>query len=134
MQHQTSDIELVDWSALRSSANGDPEFSMHARHWTGVIRIGIGRRAVRMSIVSGQMTEVQPWLGRFASNLSIDAASSEWRALLEPIPRPFFQDLHAASIHHGFSVSGDLQSYCAYYPAVRRLVELMRAHRRQEDE
>ena len=42
------------------------------------------------------------------------------------MPRPFYQDLYAATVHHGFSVSGDTLNYCAYYPALRRLVELMR--------
>ena len=45
------------------------------------------------------------------------------------MPKPFYQDLYAATIHHGFSVAGDTLDYCAYYPALRRLIELMRAER-----
>ena len=41
-------------------------------------------------------------------------------------PRPFYQDLYAATIHHGFTAAGNRTHFCAYYPALRRLVELMR--------
>jgi hypothetical protein len=72
------------------------------------------------------LTPAAPWFGGIAANLDIGAPETDWRAMLSPVPRPFYQDLHAATVHHGFHVTGDTKHYCAYYPALRRLIELMR--------
>ena len=68
---------------------------------------------------------------RVASDLAIEAEDEEWNSLLAPMPRPFYHDLHAATVHHGFAVSGNTLNYCAYYPALRRLIELMREVRNE---
>ena len=117
---------MLTWEVLRSRVNEDPEFRLHSRQWTAFVRLGMGSSVFRMRLVDGCIDAVEPWRGFFASNLSIEAPQAEWEALLAPIPRPFYQDLYPASIHHGFNVTGDIESYCAYYPALRRLVELMR--------
>jgi len=117
---------LLDFSKLAQSANADGEFTLHARFWNAVVKLRIGAASYRLDIRNGTLTQCTPWLGTIACDLVIEAADDEWERLLEPMPKPFYQDLYAATIHHGFSVAGDTLNYCAYYPALRRLVELMR--------
>jgi hypothetical protein len=117
---------LLDFPALSARANADGEFALHARFWNAVVKLRIGAANYRLDVRDGKLADCVPWLGTVACDLAIGADEDEWRRLLAPMPRPFYQDLYAATVHHGFSVTGDTVNYCAYYPAVRRLVELMR--------
>ena len=118
------------WAAFsahtRELANADAEFRRHARFWTATLRFGVGKQRFRLRIESGAVAALERWPGGIAVDLAIDAPEADWRALLAPMPRPFYQDLYAAAIHHGFRVAGDASHYCAYYPALGRLIELMR--------
>ena len=115
------------WSAVRSRANDDGEFRRHAKFWTATVRLGIGAKRYRLRVDNGALAGIERWPGGFAVDLAIDAPEAGWRALLAQTPRPFYQDLYPATIHHGFDVAGDAVDYCAYYPALRRLIEIMRA-------
>lgn len=126
MNAQTS----IDWPVVQARSREDAEFRLHARFWNATVRFGIGQRKYKMRIKDGVVGTVERWPGGMAADLSISAPESDWDALLQPLPKPFYQDLHAASIHHGFEVGGDIGHYCAYYPAIRRLVEIMRETRR----
>jgi len=119
-------VSLFDFSALPARANADGEFALNARFWNATVKLRVGPASYRLDIRDGKLNGCGPWLGAIAGDLAIEADESEWNKLLEPMPKPFYQDLYAATIYHGFSVSGDTLNYCAYYPALRRLVELMR--------
>ena len=49
-----------------------------------------------------------------------------WEKMLQPAPPPFYQDLYGAQIHHGFAIHGAIEDVGPYYPALRRLIELLR--------
>lgn len=117
---------MLDWEAVRARANGDGEFRLSARFWNATVRLGVGHRDFKMRIDDGAVTAIDRWRGGVASDLAIRAPESDWEAMLVDTPRPFYQDLYAAAIHHDFLVAGDTANYCAYYPAIRRLVEIMR--------
>ena len=51
----------------------------------------------------------------------VTAARGTWEQMLQPAPRPFYQDLLAAAAHHGVLLNSDLLEIAAYYPALRRL-------------
>lgn len=124
------DKPLLDWSALRRRANADGEFRLHARFWNARIRVGSGAATTSIEIRHGEVHGIEPWNPAwFGADLNIRADAPEWDALLAPLPKPFYHDLWAANAHHGFSLSGDTHHLCAYYPALRRLVELMRETR-----
>ncbi len=115
------------WSAVQSRANDDGEFRRHAKFWTATVRFGIGAKRYRLRVDNGAVAGIERWPGGFAVDLAIDAPEADWQALLAQTPQPFYQDLYPATIHHGFDVAGDAVDYCAYYPALRRLIEIMRA-------
>lgn len=118
---------MLDWLLLMGRANADGEFCLHARYWNARLRIVHGAERIRLDVVDGEIRRTGPWdPADFSADLTISAPDADWNALLEPLPRPFYHDLWAASVHHGFELSGERLHLCAYYPAVRRLVEIMR--------
>jgi hypothetical protein len=119
---------LLDWQALRDRANADGEFRLHARFWNARLRIVCDTTATGIEMRDGAVAGIEPWNPAwFGADIVIRADAGEWRKLLAALPQPFYHDLWAANVHHGFSLSGTTQHLCAYYPALRRLVELMRA-------
>ena len=117
---------MLDWQQVRDRANDDGEFRVLARFWNSVIKIGVGSERLRVTIDGGAVAAIEPWFGGVAGNLAITAPEDDWRALLAELPRPFYHDLYPATVHHGFDVAGDTAHYCAYYPALRRLIQIMR--------
>jgi hypothetical protein len=47
--------------------------------------------------------------------------------MLETVPQPFYQDLFGATVHHGFTLGGDIEDVGPYYPAIQRVIALMRS-------
>lgn len=117
---------MIDWSALPERTNADPEFRLAARHWTATLRLDVGDEAHALAIEDGEVREIRAGDPREEVDLFVSASAAEWEELLAPVPRPFYQDLTAASIHHGVRLPQDQEAYAAYYPALRRLIQLMR--------
>ena len=65
---------MLDWERLRTRANNDGEFLLHARFWNANVRIENGPDAYRMHIADGQIAAIEPWFGVIASDLSIGTA------------------------------------------------------------
>lgn len=117
---------MLDWDRVKARANNDGEFRIHARMWNSTIRLNHGDAKTRIDVADGTISQIDAWPGGGPSDLSISASAEDWDALLARTPKPFYQDLYPASIHHGFEINGDHENYCAYYPAVRRLIEILR--------
>jgi hypothetical protein len=49
--------------------------------------------------------------------------------LLAPVPRPFYQDLFGAQLHHDIELNANPLDFAPYYPALRRLLEILREAR-----
>ncbi|MGE0681081.1 MAG: hypothetical protein AB7P69_09315 [Candidatus Binatia bacterium] len=117
-------------SKLQEAANGDPEFRLTARFWDTAIRLEMGNEALLIRIEKGQIAEVVTGHQAFAFltpvNIIVSASAGDWQKFFERIPKPFYVDLWGATAHHGFKVGGDMESLYAYYPAVRRLFDIMR--------
>lgn len=118
-------MSLFDTNSIISAANSDGEFKLAARLWNANVRIEVGPEVYLMRICDGQ-------IGEFSKNdarqydVKISAPENDWRELLKPVPKPFYQDLMAAMTRHGFKVEGDLLGFNPYYRATCRLFELMR--------
>jgi hypothetical protein len=119
-----SGIPLEQLSEL---ANRDSEFCIAARFWDCALRIDQGDHARTIRIESGRIAAVEPSDEKASWDLRIAAPPEEWSKLLARVPRPFYQDLYGAAMHHGFELHGDLEHHLfPYYPAVRRLLEILR--------
>ncbi len=124
------------FDAVVTLASDDGEWRVAARMWNAVLRLDVDGVAHLLRIENGTLAShaacpasdpaAVPYTVRVA------APGDGWRELLAPIPRPFYQDLYGAMTRHGFAVDGDFEAFFAYYPAVRRLVELLRAPQPRE--
>ena len=119
------------WSKVQEAANADAEFRRHARFWNATLRLGLGSRRLKLRVENGAVVGIERWFGAIAVDLAVSASEDAWQEMLAAVPRPFYQDLYAAAIHHGFDVAGDAEHYCAYYPALRRLIDIMRSVRNE---
>lgn len=117
----------VPCDALRQALNDDPEFRYNARYWDASLRLGIGENRLCVRIANGHVEAIRPFGPDDSSDIGVDAATEEWEQLLAPVPRPFYQSLYAATLHHGFTLTGDDVETYAYMGALTRLLDVMRA-------
>lgn len=108
-------------------ANDDAEFALAARGWEGDVLFASGEAAVRMTVHGGRVTEVIQSVPGAAAQIRIIATEDVWEKMLQPMPPAFYQDLFAAAARHGLLLLGDPVDLFPYYPALRRLIELLRA-------
>ena len=120
---------MIDWSALDERLRTDPEFQLSSRHWTATLRLDVGEHSRSLRFEEGTLAESGASDAGAEADVFIRASEATWRELLALTPRPFYQDLVGAQIHHGVELPRDQVAYAAYYPALRRLVQLMSASR-----
>jgi hypothetical protein len=112
--------------------NDDPEFRLCARHWNGSVHLHVGEKLWVLRIAAGQVTELGSGEGPLAPrDIEVSAPEEAWRTFLQAVPPPFYQDLVAASIHHEFAIGGDMETLFAYYPAIRRMFDVLRERVRE---
>lgn len=122
-------MPFFDGPAAIEAANGDGEFKLAARLWNADVRLEVGAEASVVRVRDGRIVAFAPvdWANRAAGHdVCISAPESDWRELLKPVPKPFFQDLMSAVSRQDFKLEGDVVSFYPYYRAINRLFELMR--------
>lgn len=122
-------MALIEWNELPERINADPEFALAARFWDATLRLDVGSESRRLRFEGGALREVGPCEGEAACDVHISAPAREWERLLEPVPRPFYQDLFGAQLHHDIELNANPLDFAAYYPALRRLIQILREAR-----
>ena len=117
---------MIPWNSLKSTLEQDPEFRYTIRHWTASLRLSVGDRHHAIRFEDGAVAAVEPCEADTPTDVFLAGPEEEWRELLRKVPRPFYQDPFFASVHHGIELNRDQLAYAAYYPALRRLVGVMR--------
>lgn len=115
-----------DSARLVDALTADGEFRLAARLWTGALRLDSGGDAYLLRIEDGRPVTFEV-ADDEAFDLRIAATPEQWELLLEDIPRPMYHDLYAARTWHGVVFEGDQERWAPRYPAVRRLLEVMRS-------
>jgi pimeloyl-ACP methyl ester carboxylesterase len=110
---------------LASACNADAEFRLAARRWHGAVRLTIGDDVIGLSLRDGVAA---PWS---VADLDVPAVHitgsvEAWQALLAPRPDRFLNDLMPAITAGAFTRAGDELMWWQYYPAIVRVVEVMR--------
>src|SRR3954452_1505849 len=117
---------------LASLCAGDGEFMLLARHWTGVLRLGIGDEIVDLRLEAGRPVESRSGeagpLDDQPGLVGLTAGGPLWARILAAVPEPFCNDVVPAQAL-GLVRSGHELTFWQYYPAIRRLVELLRLDR-----
>jgi len=122
---------MIGWGGLPDRVNRDAEFRYAARLWNAILRLDIGDDSHRLRFRNGSLVEVARCDADAACDVSVGASADDWRELLAPVPRPYYQDLFGAQLHHGVRLPEDPLAYAAYYPALRRLMQLLSASREE---
>jgi hypothetical protein len=111
---------------LPVTANDDGEFKIAARLWDGDVVLVSGADAVRLVVKGGRVIEASAATPDADAQIRVVGPAEGWAKMLQPAPPPFYQDLYGAQIHHGFVIHGAIEDVGPYYPALRRLIELLR--------
>ena len=111
---------------LPAAANDDGEFALAARLWDGDVVLATTEDAVRLVVTGGKITEASPASKDATAQIRITAPADGWAKMLRAKPEPFYQDVYGAQLHHGFWIQGAIEDVGPYYPALRRLIELLR--------
>ena len=116
---------MIDWQRLPEQVNGDGEFRLAGRHWTARLRIDAGDDSRLLRFEEGRLAAVESAAHDTPCDLFVSAPAKDWEELLAPAPRPFYHDLFGAQLHHDVRLPREPLDYAAYYPALRRLIQLM---------
>ena len=122
---------MVDWTTLAERLESDGEFGVAARHWSATLRLDIGDDSHAIHLGEGHVTGVEPCASGSQCDVFVSAPVDVWDRMLQAAPRPFYHDLFMAQLHHGVMLNPEVLDYAAYYPALRRLLEVLREARGQ---
>jgi len=117
---------LIEWDSVAGRLDGDGEFRVAARHWTATVRLDVGDESRELLIEDGRVRSVKATTKDSPCDVFVAAPADVWNRMLQPTPAPFYHDLFAASLHHGVLLNPDYLDFAAYYPALRRLLEVLR--------
>jgi hypothetical protein len=124
---QAAVITSEAWEGLAQRVNRDGEFRIASRDWTALLRLDVGDESHRLRFEAGELREVAACDRESPCDVFVSGPGEAWEQLLRRVPRPFYQDLFGAAWHHhDFALTGDFAAWAAYYPALRRLVEILR--------
>lgn len=113
---------LADRLAARAAADG--EFRLAARYWNGSLSIDLDGPSLSFRLVDGAISVASAGHAG-AHDIGLAAPREVWDKILAPLPPPFFNDIMPARAFD-LRVSGDEETLWQYYPAVRRLIDLLR--------
>jgi pimeloyl-ACP methyl ester carboxylesterase len=119
--------ELTEW------CRRDGEFGLLARYWTGTLQLSAGEENFSLRLTDGVPSTEQTTAERTPNRpgrLGVSAPLEVWRRLLEQPPPPYLNDVMPAQAF-GLSFDGDRETLWQYYPALRRLIELLRSGGRE---
>jgi len=122
-------MSMIDTESFVAAVNEDPEFGMAARFWDAVLKFEMGDSKYMLDIKDGKIASLDADPGLMEDwdyDFQVRAPEEEWAKLLQPEPQPFYQALLPAVLLHGFDFGGDFETFCAYYRAFSRLIEIMR--------
>lgn len=96
-----------------------------ARYWTGSLTVDLDGASLAFVLTEGHIDAVPPGIANGVAHIGLAAPREVWDKVLAPVPPPFFNDIMPARAF-GLRVSGDEETLWQYYPAVRRLIDLLR--------
>ncbi len=117
---------MITSDELAALCGDDGEFLLAARHWTGGLRLDVGGHLLALDVHDGVASAGAGAPGPGVVELS--GPAEVWERLLAANPARFHNDI-APALGQGLVRSGDRLAYAQYYPAIARVIELLRSHR-----
>jgi len=110
---------------LAAACNGDGEFVLAARRWSGAVRFHIGDDVVGLSLRDGV---AGPWttadLG--VPTVVFSGPGAVWDQIFATRPPRLLNDLLPAEFTGQLVRTGDQMTYWQYFPAIARIIEIVR--------
>lgn len=116
-------MTLFDYPALIELANVDREFPRSARYWTGLLALQIDDCVTVLRLDEGVVSLAEPGAPLGVNDIRVAASAADWEKMLAPAPPPGWQDIATA---RAFTIEADVVNFGPYYPAIRRLLDLIR--------
>ncbi len=118
---------LSEAEHMRTCINNDPELKLIGRHVSMNMAMEIGADKLLFHVREGEIKEIRPVLPMIDSiDIYLKAEKEDWEKLLAPVPPPRFQNLKAAMRAKNCEISGNVELYSAYFPAINRIIDVMR--------
>jgi pimeloyl-ACP methyl ester carboxylesterase len=118
-------IENLTSAVLTSACEGDGEFRIAARHWSGGLRLEAPGRFAAIVLAGGRIVSGEAVKGA-AGVITLSAADAAWEKLLAAKPPRLYNDVLGLVTLGEMSLDADPIQFAQYYPAVMRAVELLR--------
>jgi len=110
---------------LAKMCNEDGEFRLAARRWHGALRLKIGDEVLGLSMRDG-VAAAWTYADLDVPTVVVGGPAAIWEQLLAPRPPRFLNDLAPVAAAGALERTGDELSYWQYYPAIARVIELLR--------
>ncbi len=114
---------LVSSQELAEICNKDGEFRLAARFWTGGLRMILGEKELAVSVDNGVASAAPP--AHSDGVITLAGPPELWDPLLSKVPPRMLNDL-ATLLEFGMTLEGNRVTYAQYYPAIMRVIELLR--------
>lgn len=120
-------LDTNEVERLRVAINNDPEFKIIGRYMTVNIVMEFGNDKRLFKVREGDLKEIVPALSMIDPiDIYIRGREEFWEKFLLPVPPPRFQSMRAATNAGNCEISGNSELYSAYFPAINRMVNMMR--------
>ena len=98
---------------------------MAARRWHGALRLKIGDEVLGLSLRDG-VAAAWTFADLDVPTVVVSGPAAIWEQLLAPRPPRFLNDLAPVAAAGALERTGDELTYWQYYPAIARVIELLR--------
>ncbi len=126
---------LPDSESLASRCAADGEFCMAARFWSGELKLAIADRTIRLAVDNGEVNAAAAETHNSgADELIVIAGPMEtWEKFLAPVPERLYTELLELAYSDKLTIEANPIRLAQYYPAIARVIELLRAPTDTED-
>lgn len=120
-------IDADEAEQIRLGINNDPEFMLVGLDMKLNLVFGVGGDRQIFKVREGEVKTILNIVPP-ADPLDVNIKGSDefWRNLLLPLPPPGFQNLYAAIRAGNCKISGNDELYNAYFPAINRMIDVIR--------
>jgi pimeloyl-ACP methyl ester carboxylesterase len=110
---------------LARACNADPEFQLAARRWQGALRFHVGDEMAGIGLRDG-VARAYSKADADVPTVVFSGSPDVWEQILAPRPPRLLNDLLPSEMFGQIVRGGDELAYWQYYPAIARVIEVMR--------
>ena len=110
---------------------GDGEFQLAKRYWTGGLRLRIGEDEIGLTLEDGGLSGGIPAPG--PGVIAFAGSTDVWKRILAASPARFYNDaMSNISADKGLTIEGHPLAHAQYYAAAMRAIELLRPEKTED--